>query len=132
MKITNFLSYGLLASFLTGCSTVQISKTEKQAAEQPETYINEYPTQERVEYVLNCIAKHGGLTFITKYACSCKIDKIAEKLTYQEYEQARTFTFMRSTPGEKGGEFRDPSQSKDLRTRLKDAEKRAEKLCFIK
>ncbi len=132
MKITRFLSYGLLISILSSCSTIQISKTEKAPDTQTVTYINEYPTQERVEYVLNCIAKHGGLTFINKYACSCKIDKVAEKLTYKEYEEARTFTFMRSTPGEKGGVFRDPSQAKDLRTRLKEAEQRAERLCFVK
>ena len=132
MKITCFLSYGLLIGILSSCSTIQISKTEKAPEVQTVTYINEYPTQERVEYVLNCIAKHGGLTFTTKYACSCKIDKITEKLTYKEYEEARTFTFLRSTPGERGGVFRDPSQAKDLRTRLKEAEQRAEKLCFVK
>ncbi len=132
MRTTSVIFTGLLIGTLASCSTIQISKTETTTPEQTVTFINEYPTQERVEYVLNCIAKHGGLTFVTKYACSCKIDKLAEKLSYKEYEEARTFTFMRSTPGEKGGVFRDPSQAKDLRTRLKEAEKRAEKLCFVK
>ncbi len=132
MRTTSIIFNGLLIGILAGCSTVQISNTKTTSPEQTVTYINEYPTQERVEYVLNCIAKHGGLSYITKYACSCKIDKIAEKLTYKEYEEARTFTFMRSTPGEKGGVFRDPAQAKDLRTRLKEAEQRAEKLCFVK
>jgi len=39
---------------------------------------------------------------------------------------------LRSTPGEKGAVFRDPAQSKTLRTRLKEAEANAEKSCFVK
>jgi hypothetical protein len=94
---------------------------------------NDYPTRDRVEYVFNCIAKHGGrLDYVTQYACGCKIDKIAEKLTFAEYEAALTFTMLRSTPGENGAVFRDPQQSKDLRARLKEAETYAESSCFVK
>jgi hypothetical protein len=78
------------------------------------------------------VAQHGGLTYITQYACGCKIDKIAEKLTFNEYEAAKTFSYLRSTPGESGGVFRDPAQSKDLRKQLKEAEDYAEKSCFVK
>ncbi len=115
-----------LFSLSTGCSTTP---------EKPEpaiSYINEYPTRDRVDYVLQCIAKHGGLTYITQYACGCKIDKIAEKLTFEEFEAATTFGFMRKTPGENGAAFRDPKQSKKLRTRLKEADQYAEKMCFVK
>lgn len=113
---------------LTGCATAPkpIDKT---------AFVNDYPTRDRVEYVFNCIAKHGGLkgskAFINQYACGCKIDKIAEKLTFKEYENARTFTHLKKTPGEKGAVFRDPKQSKELRKKLKEADKFAESQCFV-
>ncbi len=124
----------ILAAVLTlaGCaSTPEQTASEKAASEAPTK--NDYPTRDRVEYVFNCIAQHGGkLTYITQYACGCKIDKIAEKLTIEEYEAAKTFSLLKSTPGDAGGVFRDPKQSKDLRKKLKEAEAYAENKCFVK
>lgn len=115
-----------LCAVITGCTTTP----EKTEDTQP--FVSDYPTRDRVEYVLNCVAQHGGLTYITQYACGCKIDKIAEKLSFNEFEAAKTFTYLRSTPGDAGGVFRDPAQAKDLRKRLKEAEEYAEKSCFVK
>ncbi len=115
-----------MLSLLTACSTTP-EKTEQEIS-----YINEYPTRDRVDYVLQCIAKHGGLTYITQYACGCKIDKIAEKMTFAEFEAATTYGFMRKTPGESGAAFRDPKESKSLGALLKEAEEYAEKMCFVK
>ncbi len=111
---------------IAGCATAP-----EQAVEET-TLINDYPTRDRVEYVLNCVAQHGGLTYITQYACGCKIDKIAERLTFSEYDAAKTFNYLKGTPGENGGVFRDPSQSKSLRVKLKEAEEFAERSCFVK
>jgi len=126
----SFLSIALTVA-LTGCSTTQ-EKPAEPAAAQAAPFVSDYPTRDRVEYVLNCVAQHGGLTFITQYACGCKIDKIAEKLKFSDYEAAKTFSYLRSTPGDAGGVFRDPAQSKDLRKQLKEAEAYAEKNCFVK
>jgi len=121
------LSIGLSA-FVTACATTPELTTETSVK-------HDYPTRDRVEYVFNCIAKHGGLSgskaYINQYACGCKIDKIAEKLTFEEYEGARTFTYLKKIPGESGGVFRDPQQSKDLRTLLKEADQYAESQCFV-
>ncbi|WFP50207.1 hypothetical protein PL263_19195 [Methylomonas sp. EFPC3] len=119
---------------LSGCAvTEQSAKPDAEAAAaEPAPIVNDYPTRDRVDYVLECVAKHGGLTYISQYACGCKIDKIAEKLSFAEYEAARTFSQMQKTAGEAGAAFRDPKQSKDLRTRLKEAEAEAEKACFVK
>ena len=121
------LSIGLF-TLITGCATAPQQNNEV-------VTINDYPTRDRVEYVFNCIAKHGGLSgskaYINQYACGCKIDKIAEKLTFEEYESARTFTYLKKVPGESGAVFRDPKQSKDLRTRLKEADQYAESQCFV-
>lgn len=121
-----------LLMLLSGCATTQeVSKPEAAAGEE-KILINDYPTRDRVDYVLECVAKHGGLSYINQYACGCKVDKIAEKLSFADYESARTFTQMQKTPGEAGAAFRDPKQSKDLRTRLKEADAEAEKACFVK
>lgn len=122
----------VLLTAVTGCTNTPEKPAEPAAATEPAPFVSDYPTRDRVEYVLNCVAQHGGLTFITQYACGCKIDKIAEKLKFAEYEAAKTFSYLRSTPGEAGGVFRDPAQSKDLRKRLKEAEAYAEKNCFVK
>ena len=124
----------VLFILLAGCATTQESGTasESTVAEPAVVRANDYPTRERVDYVLECVAKHGGLNYINQYACGCKIDKIAEQLTFEEYEGARTFTQMIKTPGEAGSAFRDPKQSKDLRTKLKEADAAAEKACFVK
>jgi hypothetical protein len=120
----------VLPALLNGCAATAPETNPAEAA--PAARVNDFPTRDRVEYVLNCVAKHGGLTYITQYACGCKIDKIAEKMTFAEYEAANTFTYLRSTPGDAGGLFRDPQQSKDLRKLLKETETYAEKQCFVK
>jgi hypothetical protein len=117
---------------ITNCTTTPEKKIEQTPVE-PTPLVNDYPTRDRVEYVLNCVAQHGGLTYITQYACGCKIDKIAEKLTFKEFEAAKTFTYLsKGQTGDAGAVFRDPAQSKDLRSRLKEAEVYAEKSCFVK
>jgi len=121
-----------LSVAIIGCTTTP-EKSIEQAADKPSVLVNDYPTRDRVEYVLNCVAQHGGLTYITQYACGCKIDKIAEKMTFTDYESAKTFTYLsKGQTGDAGAVFRDPAQSKYLRTRLKEAETSAEKSCFVK
>lgn len=120
-----------LAAIISGCATEPEKPVEQQS--EPAPFVSDYPTRDRVEYVLNCVAQHGGLTYITQYACGCKIDKIAEKLNFAEYEAAKTFTYLtKGQTGDAAAAMRDPTQSKDLRKRLKDAEQFAEKSCFVK
>ena len=91
--------------------------------------INDFPTQARVEYVQQCMAEHGGTNLDNMYHCVCAVDKIASLMNFKDYSESLTFTYMYDTPGDKGGEFRDPPQSKILRDKLKDAKKQAE-ACF--
>ena len=118
-------------ALLSGCATTQQTSSADNQAAETKALVNDFPTRDRVDYVLECVAKHGGLTYINQYACGCKIDKIAEKLSFEQYDSARTFGQMQKTPGEAGAAFRDPQQSKDLRGKLKDAEAAAEKACFV-
>lgn len=130
MKTRLFIALAFL-SLLNGCAS-----TPEQPAAEPEakTPVNDFPTRDRVEYVLNCVAQHGGkLTYITQYACGCKIDKIAEKMSFNEFEAAKTFSYLgKGQTGDAGGVFRDPKQAKDLKKLLKEAEDYAEKSCFVR
>ena len=130
MKHTLPLTALLIA--LTGCASTPETASDQAGVTEPTVLANDYPTRDRVDYVLECIAKHGGLSYINQYACGCKIDKIAEQLSFAEYESARTFVQMQKTPGEAGSAFRDPKHGKDLRKQLKEADAAAEKACFVK
>lgn len=120
------LLFTALLTLLAGCATTQETASPETVAK-----ANDYPTRDRVDYVLECVAKHGGLSYINQYACGCKIDKIAEQMSFAEYEAAHTFVQMQKTPGENGAPFRDPKHAKDLRTQLKAADTAAEKSCFV-
>lgn len=133
MKKLFLLSPALLI-LLSACAATQppAATPDETEASQPAEPVNDFPTRDRVDYVLECVAKHGGLSYINQYACGCKIDKIAEKMSFADYEAAKTFVQMQKTPGEAGAAFRDPQQSKDLRAKLKEADADAEKACFVK
>jgi len=122
----------LLLSLITinACANLD-TQVENSENAQALARVNDFPTRDRVDYVLECVAKHGGLSYINQYACGCKIDKIAEQLSFEEFDAARTFVQMQKTPGEQGAAFRDPQQSKDLRNKLKEADAAAEKACFV-
>ena len=102
---------------------------EAAAPKEPAPLVNDFPTQARVEYVSECMAERGGQNLDNMYHCVCAVDKIASRMNFQDYSEALTFTYMFDTPGEKGGEFRDPPKSKLLRDRLKAAKQEAE-ACF--
>jgi len=84
----------------------------------PVAAANDFPTQARVEYVLSCMQATGKQSYDSLYACVCEVDHIASKLSYQDYTQAQTLSFLYGTPGERGGVFRDAVS--DARKRVKE------------
>ena len=96
----------LLLSLITinACANLD-TQVENSENAQVLARVNDFPTRDRVDYVLECVAKHGGLSYINQYACGCKIDKIAEQLSFEEFDAARTFAQMQKTPGEQGAAF---------------------------
>ncbi|MFK8066761.1 MAG: hypothetical protein AB8D52_00785 [Gammaproteobacteria bacterium] len=92
---------------------------------------NDFPTLERVDSVLTCMASHGGQTVENLYSCSCKIDAIASKVSFELWDEARTFKTYKRLPGEKGGLFRDNERAEEIVPILEAAEKEAEKRCFV-
>ncbi|MCC7413851.1 MAG: hypothetical protein IT495_19710 [Gammaproteobacteria bacterium] len=97
----------------------------------PSVFANDFPTLERVDYVLTCMKREGGQTVDHLYACSCEIDAIAQNMAFEEYDGARTFEQYRNMPGEKGGLFRDDPQGEALIDKLDQTRKDARKRCFV-
>lgn len=92
---------------------------------------NDYPTLDRVEYVLRCIDEKGGRTYDNLYRCVCMIDQIAARIPYADFAEAATFNQLRSTPGEKGGVFRDPERAEALPDELEQATEAAKAACLL-
>ena len=93
---------------------------------------NDFPTQARVEFVLSCMSERGGQSYNTLYPCICTIDKIASRISYRDYTAAETLSFLYSTPGERGGMFRDaaPRSRKRIKV-LRTLRQEAEVACFV-
>lgn len=91
---------------------------------------HDYPTQARVEYVYECVAKNGGKQ-ATLYQCSCAIDRIAAALSYDDYVEAATIVKYATLPGEGGGIFRDPEEGKKRAKQYRELEQQAWKACGL-
>ncbi len=91
---------------------------------------NDFPTQARVEYVLRCMDSNGGQKYEILYSCTCLIDKIADKIAYDEFVEAEVFVQLRRTPGERGGVFRDPDRASMLVSKINDLTEAGKKKCF--
>ena len=90
-----------------------------------------YPTQARVEYVNDCVARNGG-KLSQVYQCSCVIDDIANTLPYDDFVEVSTFARYATLPGEGGGIFRDSDQAKARAKQFRELEKNAYSACGLK
>jgi len=125
MKSKHLVLSLLASSLLLGCAATP--KPAETAAAQP---VNDFPTLTRVEYVLSCMQEKGGRNYDNLYHCVCAVDQIASKMSHEEFLQAETFETNKNLAGERGGVFRDPSQSKVMRDKLKTVLDEAEAKCF--
>lgn len=89
---------------------------------------NDFPTLARVEYVLRCMDYHGGQVYENMYSCVCSIDLIAAEFSHHEFERAEVLAQLRSTPGERGGLFREGG--KELIAKYHEVTEAAESSCF--
>jgi hypothetical protein len=91
---------------------------------------NNYPTVARVEYVQECLNRAAGPT-ANLYSCSCVIDRIAEKLGYDDYVEDSTFAKYATLPGEGGGIFRDTDEAKQKAKLFRSIESDAYRACNL-
>jgi len=88
-----------------------------------------FPTVDVVGHVMNCMQDNGGQTTENLYACACRLDVVANEMTFEDYELASTYERYRRMPGEKGGLFRESVRSDELVQRLQQARAEAVKRC---
>lgn len=93
---------------------------------------NTYPTLERVNYVLDCMDRHGGAKIEHLTSCSCEIDHVAENVTLDEFTDANIYIQNKDTPGDKGAVFHDIEFAKNAYAKLEESQKSAEKVCWVK
>jgi hypothetical protein len=84
MKNKTLLSILSIALIMTLSGNALAAKKAKKAAKTTPAapLMNDYPTRDRVEYVLNCIAQKDGnlskMNYVTQYAC-CQNIRLSEQ-----------------------------------------------------
>jgi hypothetical protein len=91
---------------------------------------NDFPTTDRVEYVLECMKNHSG-KYEYLYKCSCVIDQIAKALRYEEYVETSTALRDQTLSGPRGAAFRDPDSVKAMAKKYKAIQAGANKACNV-
>lgn len=91
---------------------------------------HDFPTADRVEYVLECMVEHQSKQEYL-YKCSCAIDQIAREIGYDEYVESSTALRHQTLSGPRGAEFRDPGAGKAMATKYKALQDKARKACYV-
>lgn len=91
---------------------------------------NDFPTQDRVEYVLECMQQHPGKQEYL-YKCACTIDQIAQALRYDDYVEMATALRHRAMSGQRGAAFRDPPTVKAMAAAYQVVQEQARKACHV-
>ena len=92
--------------------------------------LHDYPTVDRVEFVLECMQKNAGKQEFL-YKCACVIDEIAKQYAYDDFVEASTAARFQSLGGERGGVFRDPPKTRDTAKRYMQVRSDAMKHCDV-
>ncbi len=90
---------------------------------------NDFPTQARAEFVFACMATNGQTQEILA-KCSCAIDAIADKMTFDEYVEAETVLSMRHAPGDRTIMFKESAWAADIISNFNEIQVDAEVQCF--
>lgn len=90
-----------------------------------------YPTEALADYVFGCMASNGQTPDALR-RCSCSIDHIAEKVTYDEYVQAETVLRTQQSPSgdPRIGMFRTAPWAHAIVDKLRNAQVEADNKCF--
>jgi hypothetical protein len=93
-------------------------------------HAHDFPTTDRVEYVLECMVDHQSKQEYL-YKCSCAIDQIAQQMPYDEYVESSTALRYQTLGGERGAEFRDARAGKAMAVKYKALQDKARKACYV-
>lgn len=109
---------------------IAVSLCAVRAAIADEPPVHDYPTLARVEFVQECMARHGSKG-ASLYQCSCAIDRIANRLSYDDFVEASTFAKYATLPGDGGAIFRDSEQAQKLAKMYRQTEADAYRSCGL-
>ncbi len=92
----------------------------------------DYPTAARADFVIGCLMDHD-FKHEALEPCACKIDVIADHLTYDEFDQAVTVVGVQRTGGmgRANDLFRDTPVAHQIMGKFHQAQAEAEKQCKL-
>ena len=97
----------------------------------PLSAANNFPTADRVEFVLECMRDHTGGEFELLNKCSCVIDRLAEKYKYDAFVEAQTLAKSVTIAGERGAALRDNDEAQKGARKYRDTLAAASRACFL-
>ncbi|QID16646.1 hypothetical protein G3580_02770 [Nitrogeniibacter mangrovi] len=92
---------------------------------------HDYPTVSRVEYVVDCMRDAPKASREYLYKCSCVIDQIAQRLSYDEFVNESTVANALTIGGERGEVMRDLRGGRQVARQFHGVENEARKACFM-
>ena|SRR5437867_5238526 len=95
------------------------------------THANDFPTQARVEFVLDCMRTSKASPQESMYKCSCAIDVIADKVDYNTWVELSTIANATTIAGERGGVIRDLKDGRKMIASFRELQDNAKKSCFL-
>ena len=93
---------------------------------------NDFPTADRVEFVLECMRDHIGGQFELLSKCSCTIDRLAEQYKYDDFVEAQTMAKAVTIAGERGSALRDNEDAQTAARRYRASVVEAARACFLR
>ena len=94
-----------------------------------ETVKNDFPTLARSEFVFACMSSNANnRDFMAK--CSCAIDEISKRITYDEYAQAEAISRLLQGASPREEAFKIVGLSKETMDKLYRAQAASELECF--
>ena len=93
---------------------------------------NDFPTIARVEFVLDCMKNSKAPVQEMVYKCSCAVDHVASKISYETWVDLATVSAGTTIAGERGGEIRDMKDGRKMINTYRDLQAQAKRACFIK
>ena len=91
----------------------------------------DYPTAERVNYVMACMRDNPGPHFEMINKCSCAIDALARDVSLDDFVAMSTATNANSIGGERGAYIRDSAELQTQIRKFRELQAAARKGCFI-
>ena len=102
------------------------------AAVAPLCQANDFPTADRVEFVMECMRDHTGSQFELLSKCSCTIDRLAEQYKYEDFVEAQTMSKAVTVAGERGSTLRDNEDAQKAARRYRASVIDAGRACFLR